>query len=254
MNVLWVTAVTVLAISYADAQTDPSRLDVVGLKLGMTVEEAKAQLEKYKPGIWTVITYMTEDSNTWYGGVEPQSDAENPRHPFHDAKIHIPVQIGAGYIEKAYSDKGNTIRVIDNQDAPIDHYSGDFFRLSFTPTDAGGRLYSIVRQRTYFSQASQLNVLAAAGVELPKTSDLQQGIVEKYGDPGVKPNERNLVSSYWMYDPQGRKLASNHPDYPRCESRFNREDGAMRRNPMTPRTSFVHNPLWTTRKSGGAVL
>jgi hypothetical protein len=44
---------------------DLSALDVVGLRLGMTVGDSREQLQKYKHGIWIVTTYMTEDSGWW---------------------------------------------------------------------------------------------------------------------------------------------------------------------------------------------
>jgi hypothetical protein len=247
---LRLSTAAMLTVACAWSQGGPPAVDVVGLKLGMTLTEAKAQLEKYKPGIWTVVSYMTEDRTTWSWGLEPQKDGETSRHPLHDARIRIPVRIGAGYIEKAYADKAGAIQEVENQDAPIEHFSGDFFRLSFTPSDAGGRLYSMVRQRTYFAPVVQLKVLAAAGVAMPKIAELQQGVVEKYGQPAVTRNGNYAQSSYWMYDRRGMKLARDHADYSRCESRFDGEDGAMQRSPLTPRQTGPHNPLWTTRKSG----
>ena len=51
--------------------------DVLGLKLGMTVQQAIRCLKDIKPDIWLVLGYATEGRNKWpsAGGISPQTDA-----------------------------------------------------------------------------------------------------------------------------------------------------------------------------------
>lgn len=234
-------------------QSRPTDLDVVGLKLGMKIDEAKAQLLKYKPEIWVVTSYLTEDSKWWPAGVFPQTDAGMSLHPYHDAKLKVPVQIGAGYFDKTYVQYPK-LRSIDKLDTPIEQYSGEFFRLSFAPSDKGGRLYSIVRQRTYFSDASKArDVYAAAQIPLPKVADLESAIIEKYGNPVKTDKTATYVSLGWIYDQGGAKLSNTSGEFERCESRFDGEDGAMS-NPGAARFAGRQgqtSPLWAIRKTGG---
>lgn len=229
----------------AHSQNTSAQIDIVGLRLGMSVEEARAQLLKYKPGIWNVTTYLTENPSWDSGGVVPQMG-----HPFHDAKLKVPVQVGAGYFEKIYVG----FKAVDNQDTPIQQYSGEFFRLSFTPSDDGGKLYSIVRQRTYFSDPNAgLSVYAAAEIPLPRLSDLENGLSEKYGNPAKTENGANYVSLGWIYDRTGTKLANTHPEFAQCESRFDGEDGAIANSYAYARympRQAKNSPLWAIRKNG----
>jgi hypothetical protein len=211
--------------------------DVVGLKLGMTVARAEAVLQKLQPGIWMVTRYATEDPNTWRGiGIAPQMDAGmSNNHPFHDAALHIPIHLDAGYIDQAYAQEGGSyaagspLKLIQDQDTPVDQFSGEFFSLFFTPTDDGGRLYAIVRKKIYISDDQRpLSFYTKAKVALPRESDLEKGAIDKYGPPSEPPTESDhkvgfSASLYWLYDHDGGKLATSV--HPQCESSFAGEDG-----------------------------
>jgi hypothetical protein len=219
---------------YAQASTQP---DVVGLKLGMTIAQAEVVLQKLQPGIWMVTSYATEDPNTWRGsGIAPQTDAGmSNKHPFHDAVLHVPVHLDAGYIDQAYAQEGGSyaagspLKLIQDQDTPVDQFSGEFFSLFFTPTDDGGRLYAIVRKKVYISDDQRpVSFYTKAKVALPRESDLEKGAIEKYGSPSEPPTTSDYkvgfsVSLYWLYNHDGGKLSRS--EHPQCESSFADEDG-----------------------------
>ena len=113
------------------AQANSNGLDVSGFKLGMTVDQAKARLKEVKPDIWLAVGSATEDRDTWSAtGILPQFE-------IHDAEIHVPVFIGAGAIDKAYTQTSGTfahdspLKEIKDKNTPIDQFSGEFFNLFF---------------------------------------------------------------------------------------------------------------------------
>jgi hypothetical protein len=210
------------------------------------MEQAKERLQQLKPGIWIATYYATEEDRYWPTGRPPQIDAgKESYHPFHNAKIHIPVSLVAGYIDKAYQDGPDGIKPVKDGNTPIYDLSGEFFRLFFTPGDGGGRLYAIVRQRIYFSDRDKpLNFYLAANVPLPQKADLEKGAIEKYGAPSKidETGRPSIVNLYWFYDRTGEKL-TGHTDG--CESRFldvNRGAG------------YTHPPLESIKAGGVLTL
>lgn len=222
----------------ANAQNSQPEIDVVGLRLGMTLADAKAQLAKYKPGIWMVTTYATEGSGATFAGGLGMAPQE---HGLQSAKVRVPTGIFAGYIDKAYVEKPK-LSLLENPDGRVQQFSGEFFRLAFSPVVEGGKLYSIVRHRIYASNDVQpLNVYAEAGIELPRVSDVEKGVLEKYGNPADKgkvpyvgapmrvqgfntgwnlAKQLALSGALWIYDRKGKRLASNDRDFTGCESAF----------------------------------
>jgi hypothetical protein len=250
---------------YAQGLAQP---DVVGLKLGMTIAQAEAVLQKLQPGIWMVTRYATEDPNTWGGGgIAPQMDAGmGNNHPFHDAALHIPIHLDAGYIDQAYAQEGGSyaagspLKLIQDQDTPVDQFSGEFFSLFFTPTDDGGRLYAIVRKKVYISDDRRpLSFYSKAKVALPRESDLEKGAIDKYGPPSEAPTVSDdkvgfSASLYWLYDHDGGKLAGSV--HPQCESSFAGEDGSiMGPQPLgfIPQPPRVTPPKLYSIKSSGVL-
>jgi hypothetical protein len=223
----------------------PASLDVVGLRLGMTVEEAKAQLQKYRPDLLIATTYATENSAYWKdgNGIVPQD-----HELYYNARVRVPIGIIAGHIDKIYKKENpyssdTKLTLLASEDAPFAQFSGEFFRLKFTPNDSGGRLYSIVREKIYaFDAGMPLVRYADAGLALPSIDELDQGIVAKYGEPadkgkgpfvgaavneplnGVGWKNQNTAwaatGSIWMYDRSSQPVSLRSRDFNRCASHF----------------------------------
>jgi hypothetical protein len=138
----------------------------------------------------------------------PQIDLGSSAHSFRNARLHIPVAVVAGYIDRAYP---------GGKDTHLEALSGEFLRLSFTPNDAGGKLYSIVRRRVYFTGEAHAQVDAASGISFPRVADLESSIFEKYGRPGKAATAVDR-GSFWIYDVRGRSLPADHRDFSRCAS------------------------------------
>lgn len=249
----WFAAFAASLLPAAIAQLAPNQLEVVGLRLGMTVEQAKARIVASKPGIWTVIGYATEDRNTWnYCGVLPQSDAGRygGSYPFHDAEVRVPVCLGAWSIDKAYpSAVTGTRKEVGDPNTPIDSFSGELLTLFFTPTDDGGRLYAIVRRRVYFSDPSRtLRAYADANVAMPKAASIEKDVVEQYGQPSLVDHEKLFTSLHWIY-PQGAiRPVERLGGLSQCESRLADVDNSR---PLTYQSNKL---LWSEKNNAYLTL
>jgi hypothetical protein len=130
--------------------------DVAGLKLGMTVEQAKEQLTKHDPGIQIVITYATDDLGLlgeWANGGRANIDDDpTSTHPLRTSKFKVPIEMIGGTLRHAQDANGNEI---SNPDSPIFSVQGEWFELRFTPNDNGGRLYAIAQATIYGPSGQQ---------------------------------------------------------------------------------------------------
>jgi hypothetical protein len=124
----------------------------------------------------------------------------------------------AGYFDKVYDYDGS---VIDNKDTPFHEWSGEALRLSFTPNDRGGRLYSIVRRRVYFSNPG--SAYKASGISFPRVADLENSAFEKYGKPAH--TDTSSGDHFWISDVRGRSLPPSHPDFFRCAAQLTKASG-----------------------------
>ncbi len=209
-------ATCVAALSFggprATAQNAAPQLDVVGLKLGMTVQQAEDALKQHEPNIKIMTLYATEDPasiSTWGGyGRATIEDDSSLKFPVRDSRIKAIVGLRAGVLTHALDVKGNEI---SNSDTPIYSVQGEWFHLNFTPSDEGGRLYAIGRAVEYG--------LAPNGIPAGPTVDaLNQEIIEKYGAPSYHAGPLGSPTNFerWGYDIRGRLLSSNSADFRRC--------------------------------------
>jgi hypothetical protein len=186
--------------------------DVAGLKLGMTVEQAKEQLAKQHPGIQIVVTYATDDPQllgAWANGGRANID-DDPcsTHPLRTSKFKVAIEMIGGSLHHAQDANGNEI---SNPDTPIHSVQGDWFGLRFTPNDGGGRLYAIAQATIYGPSGQQAE-------NAPSADELNRQFREKYGAPSYS---RNPFEIDWIYDLHGRLLPGKHVDFRRCLSGWN---------------------------------
>ena len=198
--------------SISFAQTPPSQPDVVGLQIGMTMDQAEDVLKKYNPDMKIVPLYIRVSSAQDFADHStPSADVQMGSSFLPSvglsAKVKVPTELIASTITHFYGDY--PIAELSGSSAdPVIEVSGEWFRLDFTPTDAGGRLYAIVH-----------TLVNPIGATLPP--DTVQGLlVGKYGQPSISyparvPTDQTI--EYWMYDQRGRLLPAGHPDAQRCK-------------------------------------
>lgn len=228
-----------------EATNTALHLDIVGVQLGMTIKEAQAALLKYRPDLLIALTYATDNSSYW---AEGQGLAPEWHDAYYKARLRVPIGIVAGHVDKIYAKENpyssdTALKILTSRDVGFTQFSGEFFRLKFTPTDNGGRLYSIVREKIYaFDSAMPLDRYSAAGMELPAIADLDTAIVNKYGEPankgrgpfvgftvneplnGIGWKNQNTAwaatGSVWLYNRKGNAVAMGSSDFDRCTSHF----------------------------------
>jgi hypothetical protein len=196
----------------AVAQT-PGQPDIVGLTLGMTIADAQATLKKYNPSLKFLPLYVTASTDQDAAGyLAPYSEVNLSLIQVPTGippKVKVQVELVASSITHVYgnSNYGDPGEITGNDNEPVFETSGEWFRLDFTPTDNGGRLYAIVHATAY-----------PQGVTL--SPDTVQGqLASKYGPPpyaapGANPTDQSSVA--WIYDRRGRLLSTNNAEFSRC--------------------------------------
>ena len=193
------------------AQNAGPQLDVVGLKLGMTIQQARDTLTQHEPGMKFVTFYATDDPeliSLWgSGGQATIDDARFSKFPIRASKVKAPIGLLAGVLTHAQDANENDI---SRPDVPLYHAEGEWFRLRFTPSDEGGHLYAIARTVLY-----RHGLLRRPDLSGPTADALNQQFVAKYGQPS---NRTGDYENDWMYDVRGRLLAKTSVDFGRCLS------------------------------------
>ncbi len=192
---------TCLVCEDGHAQVPPDKLDIIGLKLGMTMEDAKATLRSYNKNI-----KMTVDSLSFYNKridlsnrVRPQlSDVRGGSADSSPGKEFVPIELDASLVTHAYDMNNSEIADKTSSD-PIYSVSGEFLALYFTPTDMGGHLYAIGR------------TVLDKGINETDVQLLKQ-FTDKYG----QPSSPSTLDPEWMYDVRGRFLRGTNKDFKRC--------------------------------------
>ncbi len=197
-GVLLASAMLGLAAGAAQAQVANSEWDIVGLKLGMTVDEANAALHAYNAGILTTTNYEVNEQLVLVN----QRDLAKGL-PGVTIRFKAPVEVFAAVLTHLYDQSGAEVGT--DTDKPIFGAAGEFFRLQFVPTDDGGQLYRIVRSVVY----SQGGGSKAA---LPEIAALETSIFAKYGKPAARGNSYDS----WMTDARGRTIGTASRDFGRC--------------------------------------
>jgi hypothetical protein len=165
---------------------DPSQFDIDGVKLGMSVDEAKAALKAHG---FTYIAIAQQGSRLGKG-------------PFIGAVI--------GMSGKEYCTKADAAKYGPNTTAcGGEHDLGDHVAVLFTETDL--KVYSINR-RMQFDRNTPIPV-----------DTLTKDVIEKYGDPpplGISYGP-SMGTMFWTYDLQGRLISaqrglSDNPMWNEC--------------------------------------
>ncbi len=217
----------------ASSQGTASQPEIVGLKLGMTIAQAKDVLEKYNSNIKVFTLYATDEQElmpSWGDRGRALSGDEIDSRKMHDSKIQIPIALIGGLVTHATDIKNND--VITENDKPFVRVVGEWFTLRFTPSDVGGRLYAIGRVVNYLTPG-----------ETP--SELANKVIAKYGRPSSISNGNVILS--WQYDVRGRQLPENNRDFTRCQSGSppsNPSGGGMPASPSgRPQTLATYNDV-----------
>lgn len=192
------------------AESTVPQLDIVGLKLGMTVEEAKAALMKFNPRIITRNEYLL-DSGAWSNPEDVSNGVDEfTKKEFEIAKVKLLVTVRAAAIDHLYD--YHNVELPNTSDSKAYLLGGEWFSLEFTPNDDGGRLYFIGR--------------ASRTIKLEGTKEsISQKIVAKFGEPSNPKAVANGRDMIWLYDIRGRQLGENSREYQRCATDINVDKG-----------------------------
>lgn len=176
-------------------------LAIIGLKLGITIDQAKEKLQEYNKDIKIVTLYATDNRqmlSSWNcNGNDPTVPSQ--ANLINSSKVNAPIAVVASLLTHAYDVNGQEVTGQSNQ--TFRTFKGEGFRLCFTPTDDGGHLYAISRTVTY----------PEPGIPL---ASLQNQFLETFGQPSQ--SNSNGVINFWMYDVRGRQLPENSRDFGRC--------------------------------------
>lgn len=201
MNRLWQSAmaatVVVFVSAQACAQPKPGQLDIIGLTLGMTVDQAKDVLGKYDPKLRAVTLYSLDVAQL--GKWAPSDNV------FASAHQKVPIAIHAALITQALDLNGKDI-TDESDDKLIYSLSGEWYDLEFTPSDEGGRLYAVERVVKYPTVGGPVD-------------ELRQKLLAKYGKPSVIDPSGSDAVFYHLYDVRGRFLTERSRDTGRCLTR-----------------------------------
>jgi hypothetical protein len=187
----------------AGAQQAASALNVAGVTLGMTVDQAKAALQKYSPAIKITTLY----------GVLNQGDVEDTariwqRPSLPPASLKVPIGLVGISLSHAYDNGAHHEVSVDGKD-PVTDVSGEWFLLRFTPNDNGGSLYAVARMVRYVVDEVDTR-------SLPDAAAFREKVLATYGEPSA--TSPDTWSYDWMYDLHGRMLSETSRDYARCQA------------------------------------
>lgn len=189
------------------AQTPTNQPEVVGLKIGMTFDQADAALNKYNSNIKIIPLYRYADTTSdlvqW---PNPQADIQQMSGPGGSMpnKVKVQVEQFAGILTHTFDSNGNVIT--DENSDDVNSVSGEWFDLLFTPSDSGGRLYAILRTVVY----------PRSSFGTSDATTLQNNLLAKYAEPSSSATYGNSWEGTWMYDARARQIPTSNPDYARC--------------------------------------
>ncbi len=182
------------------AQQNPTDLNVVGLKLGMTIDQAKAVLIAHNPATQFATTYAFLDNGAVgelaEGGVGPTPPS---------GAILAPVAVLAGAASHMYGLRHQELT--DGSGDPVYDVTGEWFSLRFTPNGDGGSLYAIARVVNYPSEDVDRNTL-------PAIAPFYDQLAATYGKPSPADNSGHDFD--WAFDPRGRALPAGNKEFRRC--------------------------------------
>jgi len=266
--ILALTAALMTTAAWGAGSPEASQLDIVGLKLGMTIEQAKSALLAYRPDLIVMPTYITDAAGVSVDGLRLDQVDGWSKDDGKDHRYKIQVGLVAGRLDKEYNHDGEDLekillnfpitkqeaqafvderkaiqefvshcggcspgdapmfndeqktyfRIFRNSSLAKGGVTGEWFRLYFTPTDAGGSLSGIIRQKSYDSDGLP-GPEARIKEDIPKLDTITSLVAEKYGPlPKHNIHDQPPTDFNWVYDRDGHSLPPTRPDYTRCMS------------------------------------
>ena len=186
------------AAAPAYAQT-ASGWDIVGLKLGVSVSDAQAALKAYNGSVFTTVGYEIDNQGSIVNPIEMFKGDPRATPAF-----KAPVEIVAVLFTHLYGQLDKELAA-DSSD-PVFTAKGEFYRLEFTPTDQGGKLFQIVRTVLY------------PETQPADAQALEGKVIAKFGYPAQPANSYDL----WMTDIRGRAVAASNREFGRCQTTIGR--------------------------------
>lgn len=186
-----------VAAQTAAAQTavDPAALDVAGVKLGMTPDEAIANLKKFDGAFTITKHYLDSPMSSTFGSVGKE--------------LATFAAVGGAPARPAYFNdlsavnEGNVTTTCDSLNCPKKHYHDDVeaIKVWFSPIPGHERVIAIQRAKTFYKAPP------------PTIASLKDGLFSKYPKDQVT-YEDNRAASFgpqysvdWLFDSKGRIIS-----------------------------------------------
>ena len=189
-------------------------LDVIDLKLGMSIEETKSILQTYNSRFGFQYGYLADN-----GRVVNEYDDHGepfPSHPLHDSKLQLPVVLYAFAPASGRVAQGKDFTV--NTDTPVTAISaGEWIAVYFSLDEQTQKVIAIARKKIYFRNLAELQ---SPGVSAPEVNDVKNSLLAKYhafsNTTTTTWSNAHSIELRSLYDVRGRLLPKKHIDFGRC--------------------------------------